>query len=405
MVDLPLNAYEYDDRLPIRFYTSKKASKYTDQRLSSNGRANKHSEKMKGKYKKSRYSFSDDDSHSTSTSPLRLTTLTINDNSDHILSKSKIDTSTESPPKLTYYRSLNDDKSETSEDFPEDIYEAFPSHTEERKPRNMSSSTVSSRTSRWEESDQDQTNGFLLRRPLTLTDSQFTPSFNYRPSSQLHSANLTLINTERENPESEIVTEEHKSKPQPSQSKEVVKAGIGQCKTHGSLLDLYCKTCEVWLCNECLDLVHRPPPGGSCVAVSADQAVDNMKICHAELFDAKLATLDHFKSELTRLLESCDNGIKEHETSIAQLSSRVLSEEMIIHGIENMRSLVMQKWKQIDKWEDVLETNARRIDQSSSAREMEEAVQKNNSAILVNVMSGAASNDVSKTVTSPSHIW
>ncbi|XP_064101431.1 uncharacterized protein LOC135212044 [Macrobrachium nipponense] len=405
MVDLPLTAFEYDERLPMRFYARKKESEYTDQRLSSDRRANKHSEKRKGKDQKSRYLLSDDDSHSTSTSPLRLTTLTINDDSDHIMPKSKIDTSPESHPKLSGYRTLHDDKSETSEDFPEDIYEAFPSHTEERKTRNMSSSTLSSRTSRWDESDQDQTNGFLLRRPLTLTDSQFTPSFNYRPSSQLLSANRTLINTEHENPENEIVTEKYKSKPQPPQSKEVVKAGIGQCKTHGFLLDLYCKTCEVWICNECLDLVHRPPPMGSCVAESADQAVDNMKICHAGLFDTKLATLDHFKSDLTRLLESCDNGIKEHETSIAQLSSRVLSEEMIIHGIKNMRSLVMQKWKQIDTWEDVLEANARRIDQSSSAREMEEAVQKNHSAIVLNVMSGAASNDVSKTAINPSHIW
>ncbi|XP_071538496.1 uncharacterized protein [Panulirus ornatus] len=166
--------------------------------------------------------------------------------------------------------------------------------------------------------------------------------------------------------------------------------GVGSCSNHGLLLHLYCKRCEEWVCDSCLDILHPPPPDGRCQVISATEAVVHMKMTHSEFLNSRVNALDHFREELSKLLMECDCSIAEHDANINQLRVRLEEEKGLLGGIEAMRSLVLQKMNQIDYWEDVLQRNATRINRSSSSQEIMSAVQVNRSNILANIMGGMA---------------
>ncbi|KAK7079204.1 hypothetical protein SK128_003940, partial [Halocaridina rubra] len=362
---IPQHDYNYDERLPKRFYYRNSLSS-THTKGESGKRGIKQSVKHQ-KYKEDYKSSSEDEMQKYVASESRK-----NKSKDTIMP-----------------RNLGEDEaiSVSSEEFPTDIYADFkPEKYKNDESSDLSSDTVNYTSTKRKNKKRDKNgNDSFLKRSVTLTGSQYKPSFHYRPSSQVYTAELALVT----NPDEEKLDEVQ------NLEREVAKMGVGQCSTHSILLDLYCKTCEQWICHECLDYVHRPPPEGHCQTIPSEEAVAELKESHAELFDSKIATLEHFKEELQKLLTNCETNIKEHENSIAQLSSRVLGEKMIIEGIENMKALVQQKWKQVEQWEDVLEANALRIGQSASSGDIADAMEHNKTNILVHVMQGMANDTMS----------
>lgn len=156
----------------------------------------------------------------------------------------------------------------------------------------------------------------------------------------------------------------------------------GLCGTHGSIVHLYCQRCEMWICEECLDMVHSPPPAGLCRVMSTSEALLGLKEKHSEFITSRINTLNHFRRDLKTLLFECENSVEEHEAAILELRAKMEEEERLIEGIETMKALVVEKAKQIDSWEDLLQKNANRIETSGTSHDMISAVERNKADIL-----------------------
>ncbi|XP_042206968.1 mucin-5AC-like [Homarus americanus] len=232
----------------------------------------------------------------------------------------------------------------------------------------------------------------LETRPMLPTTEQGSAVINTEPDSGFDTSCTDSVGpSPNENPNNIYLTDP------PFISEETVREpftvtsegrpGVGCCcSTHGSLLHLYCKSCEMWVCDSCLDLVHQPPPQGRCQVVTAADAVLYMKMVHTEFFSSRVNTLDHFREELKKLLTECDNSIREHDANLNQLKLKVQEEATLMRGIESMRNLALQKLKKVDYWEELLRQNAERISQSSSSQDIVSAVEANRSNILTSIM-------------------
>ncbi|XP_047502334.1 uncharacterized protein LOC125047858 [Penaeus chinensis] len=156
----------------------------------------------------------------------------------------------------------------------------------------------------------------------------------------------------------------------------------GLCQTHGSIVHLYCQRCEMWICEECLDMLHSPPPAGLCHVMSMSEALLGLKEKHSEFFTSRINTLNHFRRDLKKLLFECENSVEEHEATILELQAKMEEEKRLIEGMETMKALVLEKAKQIDSWEDLLQKNANRIEKSGTSHDMIHAVERNKAEIL-----------------------
>ncbi|XP_063600219.1 uncharacterized protein LOC134776407 [Penaeus indicus] len=156
----------------------------------------------------------------------------------------------------------------------------------------------------------------------------------------------------------------------------------GLCETHGSIVHLYCQRCEMWICEECLDMLHSPPPAGLCHVMSTSEALLGLKERHSEFITSRINTLNYFRRDLKKLLFECENSVEEHEATILELQAKMEEEKRLIEGIETMKALVLEKAKQIDSWEDLLQKNANRIEKSGTSHDMINAVERNKADIL-----------------------
>lgn len=237
------------------------------------------------------------------------------------------------------------------------------------------------------------------------TGPSILPADSQQDSNLIYSSTAGNFITEHTSAEQTSLKEEIRDSPQESRRKfglvdntkpdlsiltPEAPPGVGSCGTHGFLLHLYCKKCEAWVCDDCLDALHQPPPLGHCEVISAEEAVVHMKMAHSEFLTSKVNALDHFREELSKLLTECDDSTREHEANINQLNLKLQEEVRFLKGIESMRNLALQKMNQIDYWEDLLQQNATRINRSSSSREIFSAVHINRSNILANIMGGLA---------------
>lgn len=178
-------------------------------------------------------------------------------------------------------------------------------------------------------------------------------------------------------------SQELNRKPEPTTAEVLQKLpDTGLCGTHGSIVQLYCQRCEMWICEECLDMLHSPSPAGLCRVMSTSEALLGLKEKHSEFITSRISTLNHFRRDLKKLLFECENSIEEHEATILELRAKMEEEQRLIEGIETMKALVLEKGKQIDSWEDLLQKNANRIEKSGTSHDMISAVERNRADIL-----------------------
>ncbi|XP_042873547.1 uncharacterized protein LOC122254108 [Penaeus japonicus] len=156
----------------------------------------------------------------------------------------------------------------------------------------------------------------------------------------------------------------------------------GLCGTHGSIVQLYCQRCEMWICEECLDILHSPSPKGLCRVISTSEALLGLKEKHSEFITSRIDTLSHFRRDLQKLLYECEDSIEEHEATILELRAKAEEEEAQMEGINVLKSLALEKCKQIDTWEDLLQKSAKRIEKSGTSQAMISAVEWNKAEIL-----------------------
>ncbi|XP_063847887.1 serine-rich adhesin for platelets-like [Scylla paramamosain] len=162
--------------------------------------------------------------------------------------------------------------------------------------------------------------------------------------------------------------------------------GVGLCSSHGLMLHLYCEDCEEWVCDECLKVLHRPPPKGSCRVITAAEGVSQMKVNHESFLASRTNTLDYFRAELHRIIAECDNSINLHGDNLRRLEEEIEEEQRLVRGIESMRSLAKEKLRQVNYWEEVLQKNLSRIDGSSSSSDVISAVRESSNDILQKAM-------------------
>ncbi|KAK3884622.1 hypothetical protein Pcinc_011105 [Petrolisthes cinctipes] len=163
--------------------------------------------------------------------------------------------------------------------------------------------------------------------------------------------------------------------------------GVGVCGTHRLLLHQYCTHCQEWVCQGCVKENHSPQNG--CHVISGADAVSHMKLTHSAFLNAKVNTLESFREQLRHIMTKCDKSLREHQCNIDQLKLKLRDEETLLQGIHAMKNLALQKWQQVDYWEELLGENAERIAQSTSSEEVMTAVQAATSTILARVMDGS----------------
>ncbi|XP_045128229.1 uncharacterized protein LOC123514391 [Portunus trituberculatus] len=164
------------------------------------------------------------------------------------------------------------------------------------------------------------------------------------------------------------------------------KPGVGLCSSHGLMLHLYCEDCEEWVCDDCLKVLHRPRPKGSCRVITAAEGVNQMKVSHESFLASRTNTLDYFRAELHRIIAECDNSINLHGDNLRHLEEQIEEEQRLVRGIESMRSLAKEKLGQVNYWEEVLQKNLSRIDSSASSSDVIDAVRESSSDILQKAM-------------------
>lgn len=162
--------------------------------------------------------------------------------------------------------------------------------------------------------------------------------------------------------------------------------GVGLCSSHGLMLHLYCQDCEEWVCDDCLTVLHRPRPKGSCRVITAAEGVNQMKVNHESFLASRTNTLDYFRAELHRIIGECDNSISLHGDNLRRLEEKMEEEQRLVRGIESMRSLAKEKLGQVSYWEEVLQKNLSRIDGSSSSSDVINAVRESSNDILKKAM-------------------
>lgn len=162
--------------------------------------------------------------------------------------------------------------------------------------------------------------------------------------------------------------------------------GVGLCSSHGQMMNLYCQECGEWVCKDCLKVLHRPQPHGSCQVISAAEGVNQIKLTNSSFLTARTNTLEYFKEELRRIINECTGSIHLHRDNIRRLEAQIEEDRRLLRGIKSMRNLAKEKRKQVDYWEEVLRDNLSRIDESSTSQDVIRAVQETSGDILRKAM-------------------
>lgn len=156
----------------------------------------------------------------------------------------------------------------------------------------------------------------------------------------------------------------------------------GLCGEHGSLFLLRCRSCQVWVCQDCQTLNHP-----DCKVVPVVQALDQAKETSTQLAQSALFKLSRLEERMASGKSLLDVEWRKHMENISRLRAQIVDEKKALDGIKWKTNEMDKFGKELHTWSTIVKAVNTHLSQDQSPQEAMLAIQMSSDCLRSVVLS------------------